>query len=227
MILRALLWKDLRQHARLLAAGVVVVLIPYVLVTLVGLIERATTESPNNKWTELLRIGVIGGFGASLVLVPFFSGNSLAGERGDRTAEFLACLPIPRGTMVTSKFIAAVVVSSLLFAANAVVGLYVFLVLDAGRDVPTIRQAGVLFGMAFVLFTTAWCASSFARSAALAAAAGLGIPMALLIVTDAIGEAAKLGSEGITELLYWSTMIVAVIALGVGTLNALRQRELR
>jgi len=110
--MRNLMWKDLRQNRNLLlAVGVilgVIYLLPLLVFLAMGLLNR-------EGWRTLLESLTVSSFIAVWVTVllmsPAIVGSFFAGERSDRSSQFAAYLPIPRGKAVASRFAVAILCS--------------------------------------------------------------------------------------------------------------------
>jgi ABC-type transport system involved in multi-copper enzyme maturation permease subunit len=94
-----LLWREYRLNRWILAAGAVLILVPYVI--------AAIFESDQY---EFFFFGVwIFSSGSAYLTISLLAGNALAGERADRSAEFVAYLPLQRGRVLASKLILALI----------------------------------------------------------------------------------------------------------------------
>ena len=123
------------------------------------------------------------GVGMAALLAAACGGLALARERRDRSAEFLAMLPVPRRRIVISKLVACL--ACVLLAAGA----HVAVVVAGARALAPMgdfmgRQAEVsLLGLpqagaaAAAFFGVAWMWSSFTRSPAIAAVVALAAGM--------------------------------------------------
>ena len=106
MMLKALLWKDFRQHGKFLIACGAGLLIPYV-VAVLALIANQMREFLESRWIDYLSGASIADAFLALLMVAFIAGNAIAGERADRSAEFTAYVPIDRKIALLSKVITA------------------------------------------------------------------------------------------------------------------------
>ena len=87
-----LLWREYRRNRWILAAGAAGVVLPYIIAVMFD-VNRSS--------------GFIGAFFLSCVFsqmtVALLGGNAVAGERADRSAEFIAYLPLRRSSTFASK----------------------------------------------------------------------------------------------------------------------------
>lgn len=227
--IRALLWKDFRQQRGFLIAAAVLLVIPYLVASAALIINQLLGKDPVDEWIRFYYAAGVADFGLASVLVAFFSGNAIAGERADRSSEFIAYLPVERRTSVLSKALVALGISvSLLGMCIAI--LYILAVVYADYPGPPERQAMyMLLGICALMFGVAWLVSSFARSGTYAAACGVcvavgvGIVLALLAQTETVRQSAP------REYLFNSALGL-LVAIGVcgfiaGTVCYLRRVE--
>ena len=119
----------------------------------------------------------------SAFLLPLIAANSLAGERADRSAEFIAPLPVMRSARLAAKF-------ALLAAVAIAFWAPILSVLSPFRTVDRIEadfgQALGLLGIVatFTLLATAlaWLLAARIESPVIAAVGAIAIPMAIPMV---------------------------------------------
>jgi ABC-type transport system involved in multi-copper enzyme maturation permease subunit len=170
MSMKTLLWKDYRQNRKILVGIAIILAIPYVMTFYYPLFSRSSL------WEDLMNriaAGAICALVLSVGMTAFLSGNAIAGERADRSAEFAAYLPIRRRDSLISKTVFTIGISSSLFLFNLAVLRMV--APWAGQVVPENVAALVqnAFVSAILLFGVAWLFSSVTSSPAMSAAAGL------------------------------------------------------
>lgn len=171
--------------------------------------------------------------GLSAFVAALAGGNAIAGERADRSAEFLATLPVSRARILAPK----VTLASLALLAFWLIDLLALYLTVASAQVDeeacrnlrgTIRTVVPLFGVSAVLaFGAGWLFSALRASPAIATALAMIAPVALAMVSEAFIEA--LGAPPIEGRL-WSTYVACGPPLGVaafvaGTLHYLRRVE--
>ncbi len=135
------------------------------------------------SWPSLVaRMGAVS-LGTSLVTFGMVPGNAIAGERADRSAEFLAYLPASRAAHLLSKGLIAVFALALVWAANA---LCAWVIAPALGEVPADSADFVrttfpwLSAAAVAVFGVAWLGSSALPSPVYAAGAGFAAPWLVL-----------------------------------------------
>ncbi len=112
-----LLWKDYRVNRAIFIAALVLLVGPHAVVAIaiwLGGLRRG-------DWAEGFMISSFYSLGLLQVAMALLGGNSIAGERVDRSAEFLAYLPVSRGRILASKFLVALAAVPLIWLPNLVV----------------------------------------------------------------------------------------------------------
>jgi ABC-type Na+ efflux pump permease subunit len=176
-----LLWKDYRHNRLVVFTGLLLVLLPYVLalyLTLGGPFPGLyDPHLPTWQWRENFGAASIGSLFLGQVVFALIGGNAIAGERVDRTAEFLFSLPIARRRLLASKLLLVLLIAAVVWANVAVLG-------RAQKEFPQTREwAGILeIGAnlaitSLVFFCVAWMLSSFTPSPVLSTCGGLIAPI--------------------------------------------------
>src|SRR5581483_10987631 len=121
-MLKALMWKDLRINRLPLWIGGIVLVAPYLLVGIavmqMPLWQEATVAS---AWAVLLTTGCHFSVMCSQPTLAMLSGNSIAVERGDRSAEFLSYLPPSRAMVLLSKAMVLLAAFLVIWGPNLIV----------------------------------------------------------------------------------------------------------
>ncbi len=181
----ALLWKDWRINRAVLGLLAMLAIGPH-LGAIMWLIYEQRPHWPNaESWTYMLGWSSFTSLLLAQVGLAILGGNTIAAERADRSAEFLAYLPPTRVVKLVSKVIVAI-------AAGA--GLWAFFLLMTEVVVPALgAEPGVGFqddmpwinmlAGGLLLFCGGWLGSSLLSSPALAVCLGFavtfGVPMLL------------------------------------------------
>ena len=96
--MRWLLWKDYRHNQLILGTAVVLLVVPYLLVlarAAVWILFNGTPRTAPDVWDvwgQSFAIAGIWSLVALQVTLALFGGHAIAGERTDRSAEFLGAL---------------------------------------------------------------------------------------------------------------------------------------
>lgn len=184
-MVRALIWKDCRVNLLVLIVAAVMVFGPLLMGVAVNLYHQFDPDSQPFLWRDILVRTSLISSACSLLSIVLLGGNAIAGERADRSAEFLAYLPPSRGMILVSKVIVAVGVATGVWLFNLAV-IYVLAPMtgpvpaewvehlreDCNRVLPVMFQTSVF------LFGAAWLGSAIANSPAVATGLGF-IPPAV------------------------------------------------
>jgi ABC-type transport system involved in multi-copper enzyme maturation permease subunit len=108
------------------------------------------------------------GVGFSILTVALLAGNAFAGERADRSAEFIRYLPLERARLLVSKLLLCLGTVTVLCAGALLVLAQTVTTRHVGfRELVSISSIAVL------LFGVSWLNSSIQSSPALATVSGL------------------------------------------------------
>lgn len=188
-MLATLLRKDWRLNRPVVIGSVAMSVVPYVVALL---LQWIYPPHRGNTQTTYLEVGVMTAMfclAITVVMASAYGGVAFAAERRDRTAEFLALLPVRRSQIVVSKLaVAFACVAAMWTFHTAIIGVCGYLVAPTGDH----RAAfGDVFDDAFTIcipvillsFGIAWLMSSFLQGPSLAAGLSLGATALILFVT--------------------------------------------
>ena len=179
-----LVWREWRRSRTILfvALGIIVALL-----LLVFSQPQTPPETAGGKISVVDRMAVVGSFATwiavhvSVFLLPLIAANSLAGERADRSAEFIAPLPVSRSVRLMAKVVLLAAVAIALWAPVLVVAS----LLRSSQLVKAddYRSGLELLGMVatFTLLATAlaWLLAAWVESPVIAAVGAIAIPIAI------------------------------------------------
>lgn len=220
MMLKALLWKDFRQHGKFLVACGAMLLLPYV-VAVVGLIVNQVRGVLQDNWIEYFRAASIADAFLAFMMVAFIAGNAIAGDRADRSAEFEAYLPIDRKIALLSKVMTALGIGVCLVTATVVIHWMWSSPIDGGSSVNSYVIVPLL-SIVISLFGVAWFFSSFLRSPGTAAVVGLASPICLGTACGFLGSSEAMQK---TELFTALSFAVGLSCFAAGVVHYLRRVE--
>jgi hypothetical protein len=177
---RALLWKDYRVSRGVLLLGVALLLGPYGVVVAAGLYGHWPSWPPAAEWAALLLTGSSFSLGLSQLALVTLAGNSIAAERADRSAEFLAYLPPSRVRVLASKVLLVLLVAAVTWAVNLFIADVVAPALGTPAVIPAddLAPRSVLAAAAVMLFGAGWLGSALLDSPAIATSLGIGATLA-------------------------------------------------
>jgi ABC-type transport system involved in multi-copper enzyme maturation permease subunit len=120
-----LLWREYRTNRLILIAGAVLLILPYLVALVVvcwikePLAAVAASDAPNLPAAVVAFIAAaIYSLALSQLTLALLGGNAIAGERADRSAEFMAYLPVSRLRRVTAKVTLALIATASIWAVN-------------------------------------------------------------------------------------------------------------
>jgi ABC-type transport system involved in multi-copper enzyme maturation permease subunit len=216
----------------ILITGAVLLLLPYLLNGFEVLFEGANSS----KEFE----GVfISSCLFSWLTVSLLAGNSIAGERADRSAEFIAYLPLPRWRMLVSKLALMLIVAVVFWSASLLAAL-VFVgpaELFASRFPKGLSFAAFIAINLVVTYGVGWLFSSLQKSPVLASVAGFVAGILTLGCAWGVGhvtmpEPSKYVPQSFESMavnaFVWNTMIglpIAIVCFCIGTWYFLRNSE--
>ena len=231
-----LVWREWRRSRTILfvALGIIVALL-----LLVFSQPQTPPETAGGKISVVDRMAVVGSFATwiavhvSVFLLPLIAANSLAGERADRSAEFIAPLPVSRSVRLMAKVVLLAAVAIALWAPVLVVAS----LLRSSQLVKAddYRSGLELLGMvaAFTLLATAlaWLLAAWVESPVIAAVGAIAIPVAVPWVMFSLQVpflapasffSLWFDSEGIPQSL---TLLVAAAFFAAGSALYVRRLE--
>ena len=230
-----LVWREWRRSRTILfgALGIIVALL------LLVFSQPQPPETTGGKISVVDRVAVVGFFATwiavhvSVFLLPLIAANSLAGERADRSAEFIAPLPVSRSVRLVAKVVLLAAVAIALWAPV----LLVAPLLGNSQLVKAddYRSGLGLLGMVatFTLLATAlaWLLAAWVESPVIAALGAIAIPVAVPWVMFSLQVpflapasffSFWIDSEGIPQTL---TLLVATAFFAAGSGLYVRRLE--
>ncbi len=178
-----LVWREWRRSRTILfvTLGIIVALLILVFS------QPQPPETGGGEIRVVVSMAVVGYFATwiavhvSVFLLPMIAANSLAGERADRSAEFIAPLPVSRAVRLLAKVVLLAAVAIALWAPMLVVAS----LLRSSQLVKAddYRLGLGLLGMiaTFTLLATAlaWLLAAWVESPVIAAVGAIAIPIAI------------------------------------------------
>jgi len=223
-----LLWKDYRNNRVVVFAALAFLLTPHLSALIVSCRQYFCWHNSDPRlWVDNFAVSSVFGLIVSQLAIAVIAGNAIAGERADRAAEFLASLPITRRRILASKLLLSLAIVAVIWGTDAPA-----LLCLKGRGTWQV-EVGLTLGYTAattsVLFSVAWCLSSFLASPTFAVAGGLLTPVVLwfsiicaLLKLDVDNE----HFECIAMFWYCAICLtLALVCFGVGTWHYLRRVE--
>lgn len=208
MYLKTLIKKDFYHQTSFMLAAAIFLVVPY-LIAMVTLITIQMGAHPQENWIQFFHAAGVVDIILCVVLIPFFTGNAIAGERADRSAEFLAYLPIKRKTAILSKAIVAFGISTFFIVLCTLVYYVLIYLSDLHPRAMQNVEVGIVVGSCVFMFGVAWLVSTFAQSATYAAAAGMFVPISLGVVLILLNP-----MEAANRANLWMVYIIISLVMG-------------
>lgn len=226
--MKALIWKDLRINIFVLGYGLVFLFGSLIVCTGINLYADLRYGALIWYWPDMLVQNGSFGLAFQLLTVVMLGGCSVAAERADRSAEFLAYLPPSRGTIIASKAILALGAGLLIWLADMAVAYWIApLAGPIAEELVTFRGTiiPVLTASAVLLFGAAWCASTFAASHVLATGLGIAAPISILCSLMAIEHLFNLRGFDLGSWYKPVCLVLGVLLFIGGTVYYLQRVE--
>jgi ABC-type transport system involved in multi-copper enzyme maturation permease subunit len=213
--MRWILWREYRLVRAMLIASAAAMIAPYLMTWMVNLWD----DYPHYNFAMATLDGSVFGLGFSQIVFVLLGGVAFAGERSDRSAEFVAYLPISRRRRLWTKVAFALAAAVIVWSVYGAVNYFGREWVDGRRpDAIGVLSCIATTGLAF--FGAAWLASSIPSQPAFAVAAGLACPLAVYLAvplwawydgTIHVRAIDSILNEAVLAVLYG----VACLALGV------------
>lgn len=175
----ALLWKDYRLNRGVLLLGVVLLLGPYAAAAVAVLRGHWPSLPPAREWSAALLTASFFSLALSQLTLVVLAGNSIASERADRSAEFLAYLPPSRLRILASKALLALLSAGVIWAVNLCVAELLVPALGPKPDsvLDQFAPRSVFAASTVMVFGAGWLGSAVLNSPAGATSFGIGVPL--------------------------------------------------
>lgn len=230
-----LIWKEYRLNRLILIVGAVLVVAPYA-VALVLAWRGAGPDASLDGSPVASRLSVnlvvagVCALGLSQLTLALLGGNLIACERADRSAEFLAYLPISKSRILAGKAaltlatVALVWVPNLLILLGTTAGLPDALRVDFYETARELLLTIAVTG--FVFFSVGWLMSSLLTSATFSICIGLITPYFVVLALAGLTYLLGYLPEDVIGLWYRCTCLaIALACLVAGTWCYVRRVE--
>ena len=222
-----LLWREYRLNRLILAFAAVLLLLPYVIALLATGIAVITGESTR----EFPEMAIAFSYALSWLTVFLLAGNAIAGERADRSAEFIAYLPLQRWRMLTSKLLLSLIAFAVILAFNTLMTVILVGPVDVTKG--QFWFIVMCFSGGLLSYGSSWLASSLQSSAVSAITTGFVTTVLVSFCASYIHvrtltenlEPVDIDEYLIKPMVIWNATIslpVAIVCFGVGTWHYLR-----
>jgi ABC-type transport system involved in multi-copper enzyme maturation permease subunit len=175
-----LFWKEYRNNRLIVFTTLFLLVAPHLVA--VYAVCRAETLGSEPRWQEAFVMSSQFSLMLAQVGIAMIGGNAIAGERVDRSAEFLFALPVTRTSLVASKLLLASIVVATIWLTTAPVLLWLTGPWKPGMGAGA-GYEGLIHGCTYIaitgmtFFCVAWFLSSLVGSPTFAVAGGFAIPL--------------------------------------------------
>ncbi len=209
--MRTLIWKEFRLCWPILLVGLALLALPFGFLWSLGELGKNSAEV-----AEAYSSAAVIGLALQVITLALLGGNAIAGERNDRSSEFLAYLPVSRANNLVSKLVWPVVAAVLAIGVMATIA-SVSVVLGGGTfevfRMENARANGMFLGIAIVgglCFSVAWLGSALLRSPTFAVAGGILAPAVIFFATILIAKFVPPPQVRYPDRVVWSILFFVV-----------------
>lgn len=209
--MRALIWKEFRLCWPILLVGLALLALPFGLLWSLTELDTARVRVANDYSSAAV-------FGLALqgLTLALLGGNAIAGERNDRSSEFLAYLPVSRANNLVSKLVWPIVavalaigVTAVLVSVSTVLGGFTFddFLKESAQENGTFLAVAIVGGLCF---SVAWLGSALLRSPTFAVAGGILAPAVIFFATMLIVKFVPPPQVRHPDRVVWSILFLVV-----------------
>jgi ABC-type transport system involved in multi-copper enzyme maturation permease subunit len=224
-MMMALIKKDLRVNAVPLIGNLLMILLADVLIIGSFLTSRVYPGQAAYARAQMLAVCGFLGVNITVVLGAVYGGIAFAHERAERSAEFLAMLPVPRRSIVVSKIIVALSCMLTIIATNFLIYLLAVLISPRSSEQLEPDFLTAYIGTAIMLFGMAWGSSALLKSSSISASIAIGSTFLLWMALISFVEFATERSMGDGERVLGGLLcaVSGGVAFAAGTAIYLRR----
>jgi ABC-type transport system involved in multi-copper enzyme maturation permease subunit len=222
-----LFWREYRLNRLILITGAVLLLLPCVTALIIAL--RWVPKTGANI-VELFFGASVYGLALSQLTLALLGGNAMAGERADRSAEYVAYLPVSRLSRLICKLGLAAVTALVIWGVSLPVLAVLRSILPRNYVDEEMLFLAFVAITGLVFFCVSWFISSLQSSPTFAICGGLVTPLVIVMIWQAVAWLSEMRQgpefDQIIGIGYTVTcLLVAVICFSVGTWYYLRRIE--
>ncbi len=230
--MKALLWKDYHVSRPIFVFGAVLLMVPYLIVAIVEFLSWRR-HGASMYWAQGLAACAEASLLLSTLTIAAIAGNAFAGERSDRSAEFLGYLPVSHARVVGSKLSVALAAVSVLWLVNLAVlyGLAPWIAGSSQHVLANVQQIRAdklptCCGITALTFGAGWLASALLTSAAISTGLALAAPAVLAVAVATVADLYGLRWDVRVDTTF-NILCVALglVTLGLGSFCYLRRVE--
>ena len=177
-----LLWKEYRNNRVIVFGAATFLILPYVTISMFACFGLGPTVGGKPDFSAIAAISAVLGIMVSQLTLGMLGGHLIAGERADRSAEFLAYLPVSRARLLAGKIALSLLHVALIWGPN----LLILQFATAGSphahiDEGIWRMFGYITITGLTFFCVGWLFSSILESPTFAILGGLMTPVLVVL----------------------------------------------
>jgi ABC-type transport system involved in multi-copper enzyme maturation permease subunit len=230
-----LFWKEYRQNRIIVFALLFLLILPH-LCGLYAITSRIHSHPEDvGIWKPITFVATLYSFAISQIGLALIGGNAIAGERVDRSAEFLAYLPLTKQKILSGKLLMALSIAGIIWLTNPPLIWGLLCSSDRrefGMDAPIILEVMTNIAITgLIFFCVSWLLSSIFISPTFSIVGGLVFPLILwsLIMYTAYLICGDQWHPPVMKAMEYSyqglCVALAPICFGLGTWLYLRRVE--
>jgi len=224
-----LIWKEYRLNRLILIVGAVLLVAPHVVALVLALRGVGPVREGGLSRLQMnLLLSAVWSLVLSQVTLALLGGHAIACERADRSAEFLAYLPVARSRILAGKLVVALAAAAIIWVPNLLIVLWTSTcgpraVAVVAHEMWPFLGAVAITGLAF--FGISWLLSSMLESPTFSICGGLVTPYLVLMAFVLLVWWFD-WPGGVLAWGYWVTCLVLALAcFAAGTRYYLRRVE--
>jgi ABC-type transport system involved in multi-copper enzyme maturation permease subunit len=207
--MRALIWKEFRLCWPILLVGCALLALPYAAVLTNG------SGFTRDFWRRMGSGGFFASVSTVVLTLILLGGNAIAGERNDRSAEFMAYLPVSRARNLVSKLVWPMMAVLFAIAVNLIAASIAVAFGDAPYRYPlstAVTDGSLLWvaNLGGLCFSVAWLGSALLRSPTFAVAGGILAPVIVSFATMLIAKCFPPPQVRHPDQIVWSMLAIVV-----------------
>lgn len=225
-----LIWKDYRLNRVIVIAGLMLLVMPHAIMLALAWYGVVPPSEDMSMLSASFMTSGYFSLGVSQLTLALLGGNLIACERVDRSAEFLAYLPISRARILASKLTLALLIAALIWGPNVLILKLATAELPQRAmyqgDPSLATVLGYIAVTGFVFFSVGWLLSSMLESPTFAICAGLITPFLVVMGVQTLIWALEYNPDEVAGSWYLRTCLtLAPVCFLAGTLYYLRRVE--
>jgi ABC-type transport system involved in multi-copper enzyme maturation permease subunit len=178
-----LIWKEYRLNRLIVIVGLLLLVVPHALAAIIAWCDPAGPRAFDvRNWSEVFVGSALYSLVVSQLTLALLGGNAIACERIDRSAEFLAYLPVSKVRILAAKMVLPLTFFALIWISNLLILWMIWPAGEAlrGKD-DFATPLWIMAGVGMVFFSVGWLLSSILESPTFSICGGLITPFLVVV----------------------------------------------